>query len=282
MEGNGQTTKSPSRSLALTDKKKLIPMTMLAVTFAGLESPAAVRTVKGLSYADSPSCVLDLRVSADEMDFPTVVWLHGGGLTDGSRHFIPLSDGRIAQVAVEYRLLGKDAERGEDCIEDAAAAVAWTLSHIAEYGGDPFRVYVCGKSAGAYLSMMVGMDPKWLAAHGRSPRDLAGVCAVSGQATKHFNVRNFSGDADPQLLPKIDALAPLAHVSKDLPPIVSVCGEPPYEWECRAEENRLLVSSLVALGHPFARYVECPLCDHVRIDNPAWGYIELFVRGSLP
>ena len=261
---------------------KLLPMTMLAATLAGLESPAAVRTEKDVPYADRPSCFLDIRVPEGVTNFPTVVWFHGGGLSGGARHFIPLSDGRIAQVAVEYRLLGKDAGRGEDCIEDAAAAVAWTLSHIAEYGGDPSRVYVCGKSAGAYLSMMVGMDPKWLAAHGRSPLDLAGVCAVSGQATKHFNVRKFAGDDDPQYLPKIDALAPLAHVSKDLPPIVSICGEPPYEWKCRAEENRLLVSSLVALGHPFARYIECPLCDHARVDKPAWGYIELFVRGALP
>ena len=261
---------------------KNLLMTLLASTVPVLAASAAVRTEKGVAYAERPSCVLDVRVPVGETNFPTVVWLHGGGLTGGSRHFIPLSDGKIAQVAVEYRLLGKDAARGEDCIEDAAAAVAWTFAHIAEYGGDPARIYLCGKSAGAYLSMMVGMDGRWLAAHGLSNRDLAGIVAVSGQATKHFNVRKFSGDDDPQYLPKIDGLAPLAHVSKDIPPIVSVCGEPPYEWKCRAEENRLLVSSLVALGHPFARYVECPLCDHGRVDQPAWGYIELFVRGRLP
>ncbi len=262
---------------------KITAMTLIAATaVAGLEAQAAVRTEKDIPYADGPSRVLDIRVPVGETNFPTVVWLHGGGLSGGARHFIPLSDGKIAQVAVEYRLLGKDASRGEDCIEDAAAAVAWTLAHIAEYGGDPKKVYLCGKSAGAYLSMMVGMDPKWLAALGRSNRELAGIVAVSGQATKHFNVRKFAGDDDPQYLPKIDDLAPLAHVSKDVPPIVSVCGEPPYEWKCRAEENRLLVSSLEALGHPFARYVECPLCDHGRVDAPAWGYIQLFVRGRLP
>ena len=49
------------------------------------------------------------------------------------------------------------------------------------------------------------------------------------------------GGADPQYLPKIDRLAPLAFCSTNVPPIVDVCGEPPYEWPCRAEENRLLV-----------------------------------------
>lgn len=255
---------------------------LFAAALPALAASAAVKTEKNIQYADRPACVLDIRVPDGETNFPTVVWLHGGGLSGGARHFMPLADGRIAQVAADYRLLGKDAARGEDCIEDAAAAVAWAFEHVAEYGGDPAQVFVAGKSAGAYLAMMVGMDPKWLAAHGIENTRLAGIAAVSGQATKHFNVRKFAGDDDPQYQPKIDALAPLAHVSKDVPPIVSICGEPPYEWKCRAEENRFLVASLVALGHPFARYVECPLCDHGRVDKPAWGYIELFVRGKLP
>ena len=247
-----------------------------------VEASAAVRTERGIEYADSPVCVLYVRVPVGVTNFPTVVWFHGGGLSGGARHFIALADDKIAQVAVDYRLLGKDAARGEDCIEDAAAAVAWTLAHIAEYGGDPAKVFVAGHSAGAYLTMMVGMDPRWLAAHGIENTRLAGIAAVSGQATKHFNVRNFSGDGDPQFLPKIDDLAPLAHVGKDLPPILSICGQPPYEWKARAEENRLLVASCEALGHSFARYVELPLCDHGRVAAAALPYIALFVRGKLP
>ena len=262
------------------------PLKRLFVVFSAMiplaEVSAAVRTEKGIEYADRPACVLDIRVPVGETNFPTVVWLHGGGLTGGARHFIPLADGKIAQVAADYRLLGRDASRGEDCIEDAAAAVAWTFAHIAGLGGDPDKIYLCGKSAGAYIAMMVGMDPRWLAAHGIENTRLAGIAAMSGQAIKHFNVRKFSGDGDPQYLPKIDALAPLAHVGKDLPPILCICGQPPYEWKCRAEENRFLIASCEALGHPFARYVECPLCDHARVDKPAAGYIELFVRGKLP
>ncbi len=239
-------------------------------------------TVTDIQYADRPECLLDLRYPVGETNFPTVVWFHGGGLTDGSRGFIPLADEKIAQATADYRLLRKETRRGEDCIEDAAAAVAWTLNHIAEYGGDSEKVFVAGLSAGGYLAMMVGMDPRWLGACGRSNLDLAGICAVSGQATKHYNVRKFSGDRDSQFIPKIDDMAPLAHVGKDIPPLLCVCGEPPYENKCRAEENRLLVSSCEALGHPWARYVECPLCDHFRVAKAALPYLELFVSGSLP
>lgn len=227
-------------------------------------------------------CRLDVRVPVGVTGFPTVVWFHGGGLTGGGKHFIRIDAG-IAQVAANYRLLQKDGRvTGDDCIDDAAAAVVWTLKNIAAFGGDPKKVYVSGMSAGGYLTMMVGMDPSRLGKYGFRPTDLAGLAPVSGQATKHFNVRAFAGDADPQYLPKIDRLAPLAYCSKDLPPLISICGEPPWEWPCRAEENRLLVASCAALGHPAAYYVECAFCDHGRALTAAEPYVEMFVQGRLP
>lgn len=260
-------------------KKKQLVVLALAVPTALF---AATRNDDGIKYADRPGCVLDVRVPADVTNFPTVVWFHGGGLTGGTRHFVPLTDEKIAQVAVSYRLLGRDAKRGEDCIEDAAAAVAWTLKHIAEYGGDAGKVFVSGMSAGGYLTMMVGMAPAYLAKHGFKPTDLAGIVPISGQATTHFAVRKFAGDEDPQYLPKIDALAPLRWVGADLPPILDVCGQPPYEWKCRSEENRLLIASCVALGHGNARFVECDFCNHGRTFHAALPYLEFFVRENLP
>lgn len=227
-------------------------------------------------------CRLDVRVPVGVTGFPTVVWFHGGGLTGGGKHFIRIDAG-IAQVAANYRLLQKDGRvTGDDCIDDAAAAVVWTLRNVATFGGDPKKVFVSGMSAGGYLTMMVGMDPSRLGKHGFRPTDLAGLAPVSGQATKHFNVRAFAGDADPQYLPKIDRLAPLAYCSKDLPPIVSICGEPPWEWRCRAEENRLLIASCAALGHEKAWFVSCPYADHGRALTAGVPYVEMFVRGRLP
>ena len=246
------------------------------------------REIKNIQYVEDGDayrlerCRLDLCIP-EKPGFKTVVWFHGGGLTSGGKHFIPLVDKSIAQVAVNYRLMSaENGLAGADLIRDAAAAVAWTLKHIAEYGGDPKQVYVSGMSAGGYLTMMVGMAPEYLAEHGFKPTDLAGLAPVSGQATKHFAVRAMSGDKDPQFAPKIDALAPLAHCSADLPPIVSICGQPPYEWKCRAEENRLLIASCTALGHKRARYVELPLCDHGRAYSCAIPYVELFILGWLP
>ena len=234
-------------------------------------------TAEGLA-----KCRMDFRYPTNAPGFRTLVWLHSGGLDHGARHWVALADTNIAQIAVSYRLLGQQAKRGEDCIEDAAAAVAWALRNVAGYGGDPRRVYVAGHSAGAYLSMMVGMDPRWLAKWGFKPTDLAGICPISGQTTAHFNVRKYAGDADPQFQPKIDELSALRYVGKDLPPILSICGQPPYEWEARAEENRFLIASCKAFGHRNARYVELPLANHHRACSCGLPYLELFIRDGLP
>ena len=255
---------------------------VFALLPAALRAGMAVEQEKGIAYAEGERCVLDVKWPKGATNFTTVVWFHGGGLTGGERHFIPIDDS-IAQVAVGYRLLGRNGlTNGVECIRDAAAAVAWTLEHIASYGGDPKRVFVSGMSAGGYLTMMVGMDPRYLRERGHAIGELAGLAPVSGQATKHFAVRSFAGDRDPQFLPKIDELAPLNYCSKDIPPIVSICGEEPWEWKCRSEENRLLIASCVALGHKKARFVSCPYADHGRAYLAGIPYVEMFVRGWLP
>jgi len=68
----------------------------------------------------------------------------------------------VASVSAGYRLLVDGKATPTDCVSDAGAVVAWTLKHIAEYGGDPKKVFVSGSSGGGYLTLMVGMDPKWL------------------------------------------------------------------------------------------------------------------------
>lgn len=259
----------------------LTPVLLLAALVAR-DVPYYPESAAPSVYAAS-RCKLDVRVPDGATDFPTVVWFHGGGLTGGGRHFIAIDAAKIAQVAVDYRLMNAtNGVQGADCIRDAAAAVAWTLKNIARFGGDPKKVYVSGMSAGGYLTMMVGMDPKWLGAFGYRPTDLAGLAPVSGQATTHFNVRKFAGDEDPQFRPKIDDLAPLGHCAADLPPIVSICGQPPYEWKCRSEENRLLIASCVALGHKRARFVQLDYCDHGRAYTGGVPYVEMFVLGRLP
>ena len=192
--------------------------------------------------------LLDIYYPENTSAFTTLVWYHGGGLTGGHKH-IPesLKEKGIAIVAVEYRL--SPAVDFPVFIEDAAAAAVWVKRHIAEYGGDANRVFLAGGSAGGYLTAMIGMDPRWLKPYGMSSHDFAGLIPVSAQVTTHFHVKKLLGDQGEQYQPVIDQNAPLAHLSKTLPPILLIVGDRKVEWKARVEENELMYASLKALGH---------------------------------
>ena len=107
------------------------------------------KTLKDITYisADDTSayrrerCKLDINMPVGKKGFKTIVWFHGGGLEGGNKEFRPeLMNSGIAQVAPNYRLFPRC--KCPDYTRDAAAAVAWTIKHIAEYGGDPTQVYV--------------------------------------------------------------------------------------------------------------------------------------------
>lgn len=228
------------------------------------------RTVENIVYRPdlkTENCRLKMKLPEKGNGFATLVWFHGGGLKGGRPGFLSLNDDSIAQVAVKYRFLGETDAEG--CIEDAAAAIAWTVKNIAKYGGDPKKVFVAGHSAGGYLALMSVLDPKRLAKHGIDNTALAGVIPVSGQVTAHFNVREFSGDCDHRFLPKIDALSPLSLCANPMPPVFLVVGDRKLDIPCRAEENELMAASLKAIGKKRVCFREFPERNHVSVLGPA-------------
>lgn len=212
-------------------------------------------------------CRLDVYHPTDLEDFPTVVWFHAGGLTSGSR-FIPdaLQKQGIGVVAVDYRLSPK--VKAPAYIEDAAAAVAWTLNNIARYGGDPEQVYLAGHSAGGYLVNMVGLDKRWLAAHDIDADDLAGLASFSGHTITHFTVRSERGI--PGTTAVIDDLAPQYHVRAEAPPMLIVTGDRNLELLGRYEENAYFWRMMKEVGHPAVSIHEGTGLDHGEM--PAAGY----------
>ena len=136
-------------------------ISVLLVLLCALLSASAQNMVteKDVRYSNAGErCVADVLHPADKSArLPVIVWFHGGGLTGGNK-FIPqqLSGGDYVVVAANYRLLPDAAL--DDCIDDAAAATAWVIDNIADYGGDPGKVFVSGHSAGGYLTSMIGLD----------------------------------------------------------------------------------------------------------------------------
>ncbi|HEY4372462.1 MAG TPA: alpha/beta hydrolase [Burkholderiales bacterium] len=143
----------------------------------------ATRVTTGISYGENARQKLDIYVPAGVDKPPVVVFFYGGSWTSGSRAdyaFVgnALSSRGILAVVADYRLYPQVSY--PDFVSDSARAVAWTLAHAGEYGGDTQRVFVAGHSAGAYNAAMVSLDARWLAAAGASPAQLAGWIGISG------------------------------------------------------------------------------------------------------
>jgi len=220
-------------------------------------------------------CRLDVYHPVGKEGYATVVWFHGGGLTGGNRE-IPgaLRNKGIAVIAVNYRLSPR--AKAPTYIEDAAAAVAWTFRHIAEYGGATNRIFVSGHSAGGYLTSMVGLDKRWLKAEGVDADAIAGLIPFSGQCITHFTVRAERGISDKQ--PIVDDLAPLYHVRKDAPPLLLITGDRNLEMLGRYEENAYLWRMMKVVGHTNTELYELQGFDHGGMPEPAYPLLLRFVQ----
>lgn len=110
-------------------------------------------------WIDGDDC-LNLNIWTPDLagSAPVLVWLHGGGYTNGSGSALELDgtafarDGVIA-VTLNYRLAAEGFLFLDDGIANAGildqqAALAWVRDHIAAFGGDPARVTLAGHSAG--------------------------------------------------------------------------------------------------------------------------------------
>ncbi|MGE0529241.1 MAG: alpha/beta hydrolase, partial [Bdellovibrionales bacterium] len=123
----------------------LISLGSVSPLVAG-EQKAPFRKVVDIAYRGrdtkddyvNSQCRLDLYLPLQKTDFATVVWFHGGGLRGGNRKSAEAFAKRFTGegygvVLVGYRFSPK--VKAPAYIDDAAAAVAWTLKNIAKYKG---------------------------------------------------------------------------------------------------------------------------------------------------
>ena len=240
---------------ALSGWLALLSLTFFSAQAASLKTDMPYRTKDqpGVDAYAAERCKLDVYLPEAADPLPVLVWFHGGGLRGGTKS-IParLKDQGMIVVAPNYRLFPK--VKSPVYIEDAAAAVAWVFQNIETHGGDPRQIFVSGHSAGGYLTSMVGLDKRWLAAHNVDANRIAGLIPFSGHTITHFTPREEEGIEDTQ--PIIDAMAPLFHVRADAPPLILITGDREMEMLGRYEENAYMMRMMKVVGHPATKLYE--------------------------
>lgn len=226
-------------------------------------SGIAYRSGGGLTEYEQTRCKLDVYMAPGAVRAPVLVWYHGGGLTGGDKDGSAtraiarsLAGEGLIVVVPDYRL--SPQVKFPAYIEDAAAAVGWAHANIGAYGGDAGRIYIGGHSAGGYLTLMVGLDQRWLQAAGVPAGAVAGLFPVAGQTMTHYTVREERGLPKEQII--ADEAAPIHWARADAPPVVLTWAE--QDMACRAEENQYLLEALRVAGHKRATGQRIAQRDH--------------------
>jgi acetyl esterase/lipase len=109
---------------------------------------------------------------------PVVLFIHGGSWNSGSKDDLiykaigrRLAKNGFVGVVISYRLSpqAQVPQQADDC----ARALAWTVAHIIEYGGDPARIVLMGHSAGGGLAALLATGSDTLLARHGLPRTAA-------------------------------------------------------------------------------------------------------------
>ena len=202
-----------------------------------------MKLLENISYGFHPAQLLDVYLP-ETADFPTFVYIHGGGFeardkTFGSVMAAYLAEHGVGVVCVGYRKYPEAVY--PEYIRDSAAAVAWAHKNMPAYGANG-KLFVGGSSAGGYASMMLCFDKRWLAPYKLPADAIAGWFHDAGQPTTHFNVLRERGIDSRRVV--VDEAAPLYHIGETAsyaPMHFIVCDN---DIASRYEQTMLVLSTL--------------------------------------
>ncbi len=188
---------------------------------------------------------------------PVVVFIHGGSWNSGSKNIYWFVGRRLAKqgvvaVIINYRLAPNVAVPA--MADDAARAVQWTQQHIADYGGDPDRIFVMGHSAGAGLAALLATDNTYFSRLGVATNPIKGAILDDPAGLDMYDyLKKMAYPNDEQYLipfgknPDVwRAVSPMYHVSKASPPMLLFVGGKTYPSIASSSEQ--FRQKLVELG----------------------------------
>jgi len=194
-----------------------------------------------LSFAATTGLKLDVYTPTRARGAPVVVFFFPGRWSMGDKEsyrFVAkgLVSRGIVAVLPNYRLY--PTVRFPAFVEDAAEAVKWTHDHIADYGGDPDRLFVMGHSSGAHLAAMLALNEDYLKQVGGDRSWLKGMIGLSGpydfMPFEDADLRDMFGPPE-----KFPQSQPIRFVDGNNPPLLLLHGR---------DDNAVNVQNTISLA----------------------------------
>lgn len=147
------------------------------------EFAATVNSSMGLLYGDDPFQTLDVFAPADATDAPVLLYFHGGGFKEGHPSHYGYLGKRLVErgaifVSVGYRFEPEFAY--PHYVDDGAQALKWVVDNIADFGGDPSRIFATGHSAGANIVSLLTLRNDWVDRLALARDTIKGIALLSG------------------------------------------------------------------------------------------------------
>ena len=200
---------------------------------------------------------------------PTLMYIHGGGWTNGSKEasaltFLPYLEMGWAVVNVSYRLA--DASHAPAAVEDCRCALRWIYRNADGFNFDVGRIVVTGNSAGGHLALTTGVLPASAGLDAQCPGDRRRAWTTGNTSTADLSVAaivNWYGITDVHDLANrtpgtsgnftvawlgsradrnevATRVSPMHYIRRDLPPILTIHGDAdsivPYDHATRLHE----------------------------------------------
>ena len=183
---------------------------------------------------------LDVYTPRGAGPHPTVLHIHGGGWTGGSRESVilramPFLEMGVAVVNISYRL-ARVAE-APAAVEDCLCALRWVIRNAKQYNFDVTRIVVTGYSAGGHLALTTGMIPASAGLDRQCPGSeelkvaaivnwygITDVADLLDGANRRTYAVQWLGSR-PDRVDIARRLSPMAYVRRDLPPTLTIHGD---------------------------------------------------------
>ncbi len=244
-----------------------------------------VQVTRDVPYGEGPRRTLDVYQPPEPgQDRPLVVFFYGGSWKSGSKgeyRFVATTLARRGMVVVvpDYRLYPRTTFPG--FLRDAAAAVAWAGENAARYGAasHPFLI---GHSAGAYIALMLALNPIYLDDAGMARARLGGAVGIAGPYD--FHPSRFPDIAPVFAGAEEVSTQPMTYADGANPPLLLLAGG--ADETVRPNNTRNLAARVAAHGGQVGMHIY-PEVGHIGIllafaplfrrNAPAVAEIERFI-----
>ena len=236
---------------------------------ASAETRARLDCVLDVRYGPGAKETLDIFPAADSggggRGAPVHLFIHGGywrAMDKSDYSFIAdaFQPAGATTVVINYDLC--PTVTLDTIVEQSNRSIAWTFRNIAEYGGDPERLYVSGNSAGGHLTAMA-LAHDW-EAEGLPADIIKGAAPITGVMDCE-PVLDITVNEEVRLEPEAARrLSPLRNPPRRaLPLLVAVGGAEPRLWIKMSEDYAALCR-----GRGIeCEYMEMPGQDHFDISR---------------